>query len=201
MQVSFEAGDIVSQVMSFGSPTPIEVAVQGVSLQDDAGYAQKVYAEMAKLPFLRDLQYAQELNYPTLDITIDRERAGQFGLTMADVSRSIVPATSSSRFIAAELLARSGFGECVSDSGAAAAEPDAGGRGVGRPSGERGRGRRNPVDRFVGDEGRNHAGADRTVQRAARGLAYRQPPRRDAGRSGAEAECGAGAGGRSAARV
>jgi multidrug efflux pump subunit AcrB len=99
LQVSFEAGDIVSQVMSFGSPTPIEVAVQGVSLQDDAGYAQKVHAEMAKLPFLRDLQYAQELNYPTLDITIDRERAGQFGLNMAAVSRSIVPATSSSRFI------------------------------------------------------------------------------------------------------
>ena len=97
-QVSFEAGDIVSQVMSFGSPTPIEVAVQGVSLQDDAAYAQKVHAEMAKLPFLRDLQYAQELNYPTLDVTIDRDRAGQFGLTMADVSRSIVPATSSSRF-------------------------------------------------------------------------------------------------------
>src|SRR5664280_1708502 len=98
-QVSFEAGDIVSQVMSFGSPTPIEVAVQGVSLQDDTAYAVKVQAEMAKLPFLRDLEYAQELNYPTLDITIDRERAGQFGLSMADVSRSIVPATGSSRFI------------------------------------------------------------------------------------------------------
>jgi multidrug efflux pump subunit AcrB len=98
-QISFEAGDIVSQVMSFGSPTPIEVAVQGVSLQDDSAYAVKVQAEMAKLTFLRDLQYAQELNYPTLDITIDRERAGQFGLSMADVSRSIVPATSSSRFI------------------------------------------------------------------------------------------------------
>jgi multidrug efflux pump subunit AcrB len=98
-QVSFEAGDIVSQVMSFGSPTPIEVAVQGVSLQDDSAYAVKVQAEMAKLSFLRDLQYAQELNYPTLDITIDRERAGQFGLSMENVTRSIVPATSSSRFI------------------------------------------------------------------------------------------------------
>lgn len=98
-QVSFEAGDIVSQVMSFGSPTPIEVAVQGANLQDDTAYAVKVRAEMAKLPFLRDLQYAQELNYPTLDITIDRERAGQFGLSMADIARSIVPATGSSRFI------------------------------------------------------------------------------------------------------
>src|SRR5450755_815830 len=98
-QVSFEAGDIVSQVMSFGSPTPIEVAVQGVSLQDDSAYAVKVRAEMAKLPFLRDLQYAQELNYPTLDITIDRERAGQLGLSMENISRSLVPATGSSRFI------------------------------------------------------------------------------------------------------
>ena len=84
--------------MSFGSPTPIEVAVQGTSLQDDYAYAQKIQAQMAKLRFLRDLQFAQEFNYPTLDININRERAGQFGLTMADVVRSVVPATSSSRF-------------------------------------------------------------------------------------------------------
>jgi len=97
-QVSFEAADIVSQVMSFGSPTPIEVAVQGPSLADDYAYAQKIKAEMGKLAFVRDLQFAQEYNYPTLDIEINRDRAGQFGLTMADVVRSVVPATSSSRF-------------------------------------------------------------------------------------------------------
>ena len=98
-QISFEAGDIVSQVMSFGSPTPIEVAVQGASLADDAAYAAKLRTQLAKLPFLRDLQFAQEMNYPTLDINIDRERAGQFGLTMSDVARSVVPSTSSSRFV------------------------------------------------------------------------------------------------------
>jgi multidrug efflux pump subunit AcrB len=97
-QISFEAADIVSQVMSFGSPTPIEVAVQGISLQDDYAYAQKVQGQMAKLSFLRDLQVAQEQNFPTLDINIDRGRAGQFGLTMSDVVRSVIPATSSSRF-------------------------------------------------------------------------------------------------------
>ena len=96
--ISFESGDIVSQVMSFGSPTPIEVAIQGASLADDAAYAKKVQEQLAKLPFLRDLQYGQELNYPTLDIDISRDRAGQLGLTMADVVRSVVPATSSSRF-------------------------------------------------------------------------------------------------------
>ena len=97
-QISFEAGDIVSQVMSFGSPTPVEVAVLGGNLGDDYAFAQKIQAQMARLPFLRDLQFAQAVDYPTLDINIDRERAGQFGLTMADVVRSIVPATSSSRF-------------------------------------------------------------------------------------------------------
>jgi multidrug efflux pump subunit AcrB len=96
--VSFEAADIVSQVMGFGSPTPVEVAVMGVNLQSDNDYAQKLQRQLAKLPFLRDLQFAQELNYPTMDINISRERAGQFGLTMADVVRSVVPATSSSRF-------------------------------------------------------------------------------------------------------
>ncbi len=67
-------------------------------MQDDYAFAQKIQAQMAKLPFLRDLQFAQAVDYPTLDINIDRERAGQFGLTMADVVRSVVPATSSSRF-------------------------------------------------------------------------------------------------------
>jgi multidrug efflux pump subunit AcrB len=98
-RVSFEAGDIVTQVMSFGSPTPIDVAVQGVSLPDLYAYAQKAQAQMAKLDFLRDLGIAQAPDFPTLDINIDRDRAGQFGLTMADVARSMVPATSSSRFI------------------------------------------------------------------------------------------------------
>jgi multidrug efflux pump subunit AcrB len=97
-QMSFEAGDIVTQVMSFGSPTPIEVVVQGASLADDYTFARSLQTQFAKLPFLRDLQFAQDPGIPTLDIAIDRDRAGQFGLTMADVIRSVVPATSSSRF-------------------------------------------------------------------------------------------------------
>ena len=96
--VSFEAGDIVTQVLSFGSPTPVEVALQGISLQDDYSYAQKVRASLSKVAFLRDLNFSQEMNYPTLDIDIDRNRTGQFGLTMADVVHSVIPATSSSRF-------------------------------------------------------------------------------------------------------
>ncbi|MFN3322399.1 MAG: efflux RND transporter permease subunit [Bryobacteraceae bacterium] len=97
--ISFEAGDIVSQVMSFGSPTPIEVAIQGPNLAANREHAEKLKVELAKLSSLRDLQYSQPLDYPTLEVRIDRERAGQFGLTAANVARSLVAATSSSRFI------------------------------------------------------------------------------------------------------
>ncbi len=97
-QVSFEAADIVSQVLSFGSPTPIEVAVQGIGLVDDYSFAQTLKNRLARLTFLRDLTIPQAPDFPTLDININRDRAGQFGLTMSDVVKSLVPATSSSRF-------------------------------------------------------------------------------------------------------
>ncbi|HLK64599.1 MAG TPA: efflux RND transporter permease subunit [Bryobacteraceae bacterium] len=97
--VSFEAGDIVSQVMSFGSPTPIEVAVQGSNLDTDRAFAEKLRAELCKIPSLRDLQYGQPLDYPTVQVAINRDRAGQFGLSMSNVAKSLIAATSSSRFI------------------------------------------------------------------------------------------------------
>ena len=97
-QFSFEAGDIITQVMSFGSPTPIEVDVQGPNLAANRAFAEKLRLELGKIPALRDLQYAQPLDYPSLNVTVDRDRAGQFGVTMADVAKSLVAATSSSRF-------------------------------------------------------------------------------------------------------
>jgi multidrug efflux pump subunit AcrB len=94
----FEAGDIVNQVLSFGSATPIEVAVQGANMADTRVYADKIRKELAKLSALRDVELVQPLDYPTLDVNIDRDRAGQYGLTAASVARSVVAATSSSRF-------------------------------------------------------------------------------------------------------
>jgi multidrug efflux pump subunit AcrB len=98
VSVSFEPADIISQVLSFGSATPIEVAVQSPALADARAFAEKVRVELSKLTSLRDLRYAQPLDYPSLEVTIDRDRAGQFGIAMADVGRSMVAATSSSRY-------------------------------------------------------------------------------------------------------
>jgi len=97
--ISFEAGDIVSQIMNFGAPTPIQVDVNGPNLAANRAFAEKVMAEMQKVSPLRDLQFGQPLDYPTVDIKVDRERAGQLGVTVQDVGRSLVAATSSIRFV------------------------------------------------------------------------------------------------------
>src|SRR5262249_49311798 len=99
VRLSFEAGDIVAQVMSFGSPTPVEGAVSGPKMDDKPAYAQKGFAELKKIPSLRDLQIAQSLDYPALVVELDRELLGRSGATVSDVAASLPPVTLSSRFI------------------------------------------------------------------------------------------------------
>jgi multidrug efflux pump subunit AcrB len=98
LQLSFEAGDIISQVMSFGSPTPVQIDVQGVDLDQNYAYLVKIEAELHKLTFLRDISVVQQQKFPTVEVNVDRQYAGQFGLSMADVANSMVAATGSSRF-------------------------------------------------------------------------------------------------------
>jgi len=99
-QFSFEGADIVTQIMNFGAPTPVEINVGGPDLGADRAFAAKLRTEVAKIPALRDLQYDEPLDYPSININVDRERAGQLGVTTAGVGRSFLAATSSSRFVA-----------------------------------------------------------------------------------------------------
>jgi multidrug efflux pump subunit AcrB len=104
LRLSFEPADIVNEVMSFGSATPVEVAVSGLSFTgpkaaEHRAYMDRVRGELAKIGSLRDLQFAQSLDYPAVAVEVDRERAGLSGLTTSDVARSLVSATSSSRFV------------------------------------------------------------------------------------------------------
>ncbi len=96
---SFEPGDLVSQIMNLGSPTPINVRIMGHSLVADKLFANKVLKEMRKIPTLRDLQWGQPLDYPTCQINIDRELAGQLGVTPEEIGMSLQPAFFSSRFV------------------------------------------------------------------------------------------------------
>lgn len=97
-QLSFEPGDMVDQVLNLGSTNPIEVAVLGRNLESSATIARELKNNLQEREFFRDVQITTPLDYPGMKIEIDRVKAGQMGLTVNQISRSLVTATSSSRF-------------------------------------------------------------------------------------------------------
>jgi multidrug efflux pump subunit AcrB len=86
--------------MNFGAPTPVEVAVMGPDFAATRAFATKVRSELSHIGSLRDLQFGQTLDYPAIQVNVDREMAGQLGVTVDQVGRSFAAATSSSRFVA-----------------------------------------------------------------------------------------------------
>ena len=61
-------------------------------------HAEKIAGEMKRIRFLRDVQFEQTLDYPTIEVDIDREKAGLSDVTVEDVRKALVMATSSTRF-------------------------------------------------------------------------------------------------------
>jgi multidrug efflux pump subunit AcrB len=99
VRVSFEPSDIVSRVMSLGALTPIEVAVTGPDINTNRDYAEKLRSALSNVTALRDVQFGQALDYPTVEVTMDRERAGLLGITSSRLTRAVTAATSSSRYV------------------------------------------------------------------------------------------------------
>ena len=98
IKISFEPIELTDKILSQGSPTPIEVTLAGKNKKQNQEYAFKVLDKLKQIKYLRDAQIGQSFNYPSLDITIDRQRAAQLGVGLNDISRSLIAATSSSRF-------------------------------------------------------------------------------------------------------
>lgn len=96
---TFESGDIISQIMNLGASTPIQVDITGNDFDKDESYAGRVLLELKKVASLRDVTIVQPLKYPTVDVRVDRTRSAQLGITTADVTRSVIPAIYSSRFL------------------------------------------------------------------------------------------------------
>ena len=100
LHFSFDPGDLVSQILNFGSPSLAEVAVTGPQYADVQSYAERVRQQLLKIRSLRDIEFEEPLHYPTIDIHINRVLAGQLGATATDVGSAVVSATASSRFVA-----------------------------------------------------------------------------------------------------
>ncbi|TAJ46019.1 MAG: efflux RND transporter permease subunit [Chitinophagaceae bacterium] len=97
-RISFEPIELTEKIMAQGAATPIEVRVAGKNYSEIKMYAEKLTDSLRKIPYLRDVQIAQPLHFPTVQITLDRFRLAQMGLSLTEVARSITDATSSSRF-------------------------------------------------------------------------------------------------------
>lgn len=98
VKISFEPIELTDKILSQGSTTPIEVALNGKNKKQNVAYAFKVINKLKTIKYLRDIQIAQSFKYPAIDINIDRVRAAELGVSVSDISRTLTASTSSSRF-------------------------------------------------------------------------------------------------------
>ena len=96
----FQPSDIVSQILNFGLPAPIDIQVVGRNEAENYKFAQRIEARIAKIPGAVDVHLHQVANSPTIKVNVDRTRASQVGLTQRDVANSMLISLSSTSQIA-----------------------------------------------------------------------------------------------------
>jgi multidrug efflux pump subunit AcrB len=96
----FQAADITSQILNFGLPAPVDVQVTGNNLDQNYQFVQKLEHEIAGLPGAVDVFVRQRLDYPTMDVNVDRILADEAGLTQKDVATSLLISLSTSGQVA-----------------------------------------------------------------------------------------------------
>ncbi|MCA1397314.1 MULTISPECIES: efflux RND transporter permease subunit [Bradyrhizobium] len=87
---AFLPADIVSQILNFGAPAPIDLQIRGANLDANFAYANKLLAGIKRIPGIADARIQQSPNNPTFNIDVDRTRAQYVGLTERDVTNSLV---------------------------------------------------------------------------------------------------------------
>jgi CzcA family heavy metal efflux pump len=87
---SFPPADIVSQILNFGAPAPIDLQIRGRDLDANFAYANKLLKAMRGIPGLADARIQQSNRSPVFAVDIDRSRAQELGLTARDVTNSLV---------------------------------------------------------------------------------------------------------------
>ena len=93
---SFLPADIVSQILNFGLPAPIDIQIIGHDQKADYAYATALLKRVRTVPGIADLRIQQVFNYPQLNVDVDRTLAGQVGLTQREVANSLLVTLSGS---------------------------------------------------------------------------------------------------------
>jgi CzcA family heavy metal efflux pump len=92
----FLPADMVTQVLNFGLPAPIDIQIDGNDIEGNRQVAEKMLAELRRVPGLTDLRIQQQFDYPTYDVNVDRTKAAQGGLTERSVASSVLNSLSGS---------------------------------------------------------------------------------------------------------
>ncbi len=97
---SFPPADIVSQILNFGAPAPIDLQIRGNNLEANFAYANKLLKAIRRIPGVADARIQQSNQRPVFNVDIDRTRAQDFGLTARDVTNSLVVSLAGSSQVA-----------------------------------------------------------------------------------------------------
>jgi multidrug efflux pump subunit AcrB len=96
MTFFFEAANITNQILNFGLPAPIDVQVLGRNAEANYKIASELKREIERIPGAADVHVHQVVDYPEIQVNVDRNKAGQVGLTQRDVSTSLLISLSGS---------------------------------------------------------------------------------------------------------
>ena len=86
---SFPPADIISQILNFGTPAPIDLQVRGPNLSGNYTYASRLLSQIRRIPGVADARIQQSRSNPTFNVDVDRSRAQQIGITERDVTNSL----------------------------------------------------------------------------------------------------------------
>src|SRR5712671_2375485 len=92
----FLPADMVTQIINFGLPAPIDVQIDGADVAGNRRVAEQMLNELRRVPGLVDLRIQQPFDYPKFDVAIDRTKAGQGGFTARDIGNSLLVSLSGS---------------------------------------------------------------------------------------------------------
>ncbi len=92
----FQPADIVSQILNFGLPAPVDVQIMGADMRTNYDIAQRIANRVRQIPGAADVHVQQMLSLPTLYLDMDRTRINQVGLTAANVAQSVLVSLSGS---------------------------------------------------------------------------------------------------------
>src|SRR5260370_33368710 len=92
----FPPADMVSQILNFGAPAPVDVQIEGANLEGNRQLAHQLLVQLRHVPGLADVRIQQDFDYPRFQVEIDRTKAAQGGFTPRDIANSLLVSLSGS---------------------------------------------------------------------------------------------------------